>query len=70
MRQEETVEILVEQNRLLGGTARTKPSDSVYKQREEHIWFMFVACHTYTICLFYAAPPASFTYVFKMKLLD
>lgn len=47
----------VEQNPLLGGTARTKPSDCIYRQRGKHIWFMFVACQTYTICPFYANHP-------------
>lgn len=66
------MEIWVEENLLLGGTARTKPSDYIYRQRGKHIWFMFVACQTYTICPFYANPPASFTYVFRPKweLLD
>lgn len=45
-----------EQNSLLGGTARTKPSDYIYRQREKHMWFMFVACRTYTIFPFLYNP--------------
>lgn len=57
----------VEQNTLLGGTARTKPSDYIYRQREKRIWFMFVSCRTYTISPFCTTPSGSFAYVFMPK---